>query len=365
MADSAGDSDGIGEVTTVGDASLVGDGEGWAAGWQAASETAQTITKRSKKEVLRDIADLSILLTVRHNASMKAWKSPIRILVIYLTVLALWATFNWGKVDPLFWLQQALRFALLWTPGWLMYQGFLRTKLIRATRWEHRLITCLILYLLFDPMFPLWVFGLLSVVTEGLQRFLRLPTGPIANPAAFAALLMSFLGHFPTWWGANFGPRLEIIPGGMSMVMFLTVPVAGYVAHKYKKLAIIAPAVVMFAITYLGLLRLNPLGLLLEGTFAFFLLVMAVEPKTSPAVQNQQLVYGGAVGLAVGLFMAAAFEGFWIEPYLAGLVLCNILFNLYKNKMFLRTRFLRPKAVVQPQPISQTPVVTPPQTPNT
>lgn len=277
---------------------------------------------------------------------MNAWKSPIRILVIYLTVLALWASYNWGGLELQFWLQQCLHFALLILPGWLMYQVLLRFKVIRSTRWEHRLITSLILFLLFDPIFPTWVFLALGMITEPVQRFLRVPTGPLANPAALSALALSLVGQFPTWWGTNFGTRIDIIPGGMSLVMLLTVPLAGYVAHKYKKLDIIAPAVIMFSLGYLLFIRSNPLALVLEGTFAFFLLIMAVEPKTSPAIQKQQWVYGGAVGLLVALFLYAGLQSIWIEPYVAALVLCNIVFNLYRNRKLLQARFSRPKPAV-------------------
>lgn len=293
---------------------------------------------------------------------MKAWKSPIRILLVFLIVLSVWASFNWDGLNPLFWLNQLFHFFLLIVPGFAIYQLTLRLKLIKPTRWEHRLITSLILFLLFDPIFPWWVFLTLGLITEPLQRWLRVPTGPIINPAALAAIVLSLVGQFPTWWGTNFSPRLDIIPGGMSAVMFLTVPIAGYVAYKYRKLQIVATALVAFAVAYLLVVRSNPLGIMFEGTFVFFLLVMAIEPKTSPALQKQQWLYGALLGLLVVLFIEAGLLGIWIEPYAGALVVINLFFSLYRNKTVLLAKFKKPPTqptVPTPVPVVQSSAQTP------
>lgn len=319
-----------------------------AAGWQAARETAQTIVRRNKKAVGRGIVGLSILLTVRHNATMKLWKSPIRILLLYLSFLSVWATYNWDGLDITNWVSQLTHFGLIVVPGLLIYNILLKGNFVKPTRWEHRAITALILFLLFDPLFPWWVFLAAGLITEVVQRFVRLPTGPIVNPAALGALALGLIGQFPTWWGVNFGPRFEFIPGNMSLVMLLTTIVAGYVAWKYKKLPIVAFATLSFSVAYAIIFQANPVPILVDGTFAFFLLVMAVEPKTSPAIQRQQVTYGVVLGILLGLFLRAAYTGAWIEPYTTALVLSNILFNGYKNKMFLQNRLKKPVPVTPP-----------------
>lgn len=277
---------------------------------------------------------------------MKDWKSPIRILLLYLMFLAIWASYNWGGLGVSFWLNQSIHFALLLLPGFFLYQVLLKFNKIRPTRWEHRFITALILFLLFDALFPWWVFLSVGLLTEALQRLFRLPTGPITNPAATGAVILSLIGQFPTWWGVNFGPRLSFIPGNMSVVMLLTTIVAGYVAWKYHKLLIASAATLSFSLVYLLLFRANPVSILVDGTFAFFLLVMAVEPKTSPTLPQQQRAYGLVAGLAVGLFLFAAFNGLWVEPYSYALVLTNLLFSLYKNRMFLMRKFNKTETTV-------------------
>jgi hypothetical protein len=270
---------------------------------------------------------------------MNMWKSPIRVLLIYLCVLGVWASFNWGGLNFTFWVSQLAHFMLLLAPGWLLYTAFLRKSLVKPTRWEHRLITVLILFLLFDPLFPWWVFLAAGLITELVQRFVRLPTGPVANPAAVGALLLSLTGQYPTWWGVNFGPRFTALPGQMTLLMALTTLIAGYVAWKYHKLAIVSAAAVSFSVFYLMIFRSSPLAILLDGTLAFFLLVMAVEPKTSPAIQNQQYVYGAVIGAGVVALLAAAYRSLSIEAYTASLIFTNVIFNLYKNKMFLQNTF--------------------------
>lgn len=286
---------------------------------------------------------------------MKTWKSPIRILLLFLTFLSLWGSFNWGGFGLSFWFNQIAHFALLLAPGWILYTVLLRKSLVKPTRWEHRAITALILFLLFDALFPWWVFLAVGLITEVVQRFVRLPTGPIANPAATGALALSLFGQFPTWWGVNFGPRFAMVPGNPSLIMILTVLIAGYVASKYHKLPIAAAATVAFSIVYFLIFKSSPLALLLDGTFAFFLLVMVVEPKTSPAIQQQQIAYGAVVGIVVGALLGAAYNSYWVEPYTSALVFSNIVFNLYKNKMFLKNVFQKRVAPVP----SATPIVPP------
>lgn len=289
------------------------------------------------------------MLTVGHNATMKAWKSPIRILLLYLTFLAIWASYNWGGVGVSFWLNQIFHFALLILPGWITYLILVRLKLAQPTRWEHRTISALILFLLFDPLFPWWVFLGVGLLTELIQRLIRVPTGPLTNPAATGVLLISLTGQFATWWGVNFGPRFNIGVGEMTLIMLLTTGVAGYVASKYRKLPIVAVAAAAFSLLYILLLKSSPLPILVDGTLLFFFFVMVVEPKTSPAIPQQQWWYGALVGVLAVLLISGTIPIYWVEPYSAALVVSNLVFNLYRNRKLLLMR-LRKKPTVTTQP---------------
>lgn len=284
---------------------------------------------------------------------MKLNLSPIRILIFYLIVMMLISSCSFALFSAPLWFSQIRNFVLIFAAAYGTYRALLLTKKITPTRWEHRVITTSILFLLIDPFFPWWIFPLLGVLTEVLQRFIRLPTGPLMNPAALALFLVSIFGYAPAWMGTSFSPRIPIVSGGMSVAMFLTVPLAGYVAYKYKKLPIVATFVVVFALCYALFIQANPLFLVIEGTVAFFALVMAVEPKTSPVLRNQQIVYG----LALGVLIPIAIKFYFIEPYCGPLILCNLVFNLYRNRNYLKSKWA-PKS---PTPISTPtpPVVAP------
>jgi len=257
---------------------------------------------------------------------MKKWLVPIRILILYLGLLAVGATWSWARADGEIWSAAILNLSILLTSGYLLYRGLLKLGAIKLTRWEHRVITSLILFLLFDPTTPWFVFLGMGILCELGQRFIRMQTGPIFNPAALTTLIVCFWGYYPVWAGASFSPRLPLVEGGVSLAMLATLPVAGYVAHTYKKLPIVAAAGAVFTPLYFLVFKANPAFLVLEGTLAFFLLVMAVEPKTSPTSRKEQYLYGGVLGV----FIIISQYTYAIEPYVISLLGVNALFQLYR-----------------------------------
>lgn len=272
---------------------------------------------------------------------MKPWLQPIRILLLYLIVLTILGTISWSRFDSQVLGQITLEAVMLFGGYSFIHFLLVRSKRIQVTRWEHQAITCLILLLLFEPGLPWYSYMIIGALAEVLQRVFRLVTGPLANPAALAIVAIAlvgllyqwtgFMGWYPLWWGVSFAPRLPIIDGGVSAAALLTIPIAGWVAHKYKKLWIVAAAVATLIPACLFVLGRSPLFILLEGTFAFFLLVMAIEPKTSPILRNQQLLYGALLSTLVVIGIKFG----WYEAYTMSLVIVNVVFNLWKNKALL------------------------------
>lgn len=287
---------------------------------------------------------------------MKLWLQPIRVLLLYLVVLTILGTSSWSQFDLKILSQISIEAAMLFGGYSLTHLLLVKSKKIQVTRWEHQAITCLILLLLFEPGLPWYSYAIIGALAEALQRIFRLVTGPLANPAALVTALVAavgllypwtgFMSWFPLWWGVSFAPRLPIIDGGISVAALLTIPVAGWVAHKYKKWWIVGATIGVFIPLCLVVLGRSPLFILLEGTFAFFLLVMAIEPKTSPIIRTHQLAYGAALGTLV----VVAIKSGWYEAYTMSLVLVNIIFNLWRNKALLLKKVqqntLKP---VQPQ----------------
>ena len=262
------------------------------------------------------------------------WFTPIKILVCFLAFMALGASLSWSGLDPTAILLHLRNFALI--IGASALGGFVLSHfgLQRSIRWEHRAITSLILFVLFDPEWAWWAYPMLGLVTELIQRFFRIPGAPFFNPAAAGALVMSFIGIAPGWWGVSFAPRFMFTEGGISIAFFFTLAFAGFVAWKYQKLPIVLSAVLFFALIYPFLIGASPWYILLEGTFAFFLLVMAVEPKTSPVLQKEQIIYGGIIGISIPVIIALDFP----EAYPIALLLANLyhrrtfLFDLVRNQ---------------------------------
>ena len=253
---------------------------------------------------------------------------PVRILCLFLALLALGASVSWVGSDSLEYLVQVRNFALIYLSGFIVYFLGVQAGIMKTTRWEHRVISSLILFLLFDSFLPWWVFLSLGIITELLQRFVRSVAGPILNPASAGALMLAALGQYPSWWGVSFAPRINIIEGGISIAAFFTLPIAGYIVYKYKKLWIPTIAFVLYSVTYFLIFRSNPLFIILEGTVLFYLLIMAVEPKTSPILKNDQIIFGAVVGLLAPLLLKFGFY----EANLGALLTANILWYLKRFK---------------------------------
>lgn len=257
---------------------------------------------------------------------------PIHILILFLSFLTLWSAAIWNGTDPYVWLISLRSLALIGLSGFLVRLA-VRTFIEPSfnARHEHRIITTLILFLLFDPFTPWWVFVILGGVTEAVQYFFRTQLGPLFNPAAFGALGVSIFGFLPSWWGVNPEPRLLMGGVEVSVVAWITALGAAYVIYRYRKLPIAFSALVAAALGYFVFLGENPSYFVLEGTLLFFVFIMVCEPKTSPVNRTEQIIYG----FLVGLLMPLGLSWHFLEASLIAL----LLGNLYAGRRFLPTLF--------------------------
>jgi len=266
---------------------------------------------------------------------MKIPLLPIQTLVIFLISLTVGACLSQSGYDSQSWFILSRNFILLTISSFVLYFLCQKIGLTTPTRLEHRIITLLILFLLFDPQTPWWIFLFLGGTTELLQRLFRTPSGPLFNPVASSGLLFSFFNYVPSWWGVSYAPRLFLFENDVSIAMFLTLILGGYVAYRYRKLAIVLAALIAFAVSSFMLFGTIPLFVIVEGTLAFFLLVMAVEPKTSPILRNEQYIYGGIVGILISIGPYTRFP----ETYLSALIFAN----LYTHRKFIWNSFVDQK----------------------
>ena len=259
---------------------------------------------------------------------------PINLLVIFLSFLALTACFSLSGFDLLAWTVHTRNAAALALAGLFTHTVLVNFRAVSPFRFIDRAISYLILFLLFDPLSQWWIFPLLGAVTELCQTLMRSTAGPFFNPAGLTGLLFSLTGVVPDWWGVSFAPRINLITDGMSIVAPFTLLIAGYVAYRYHKLGISFSALVTFSLSYRLLFGQIPLFITLEGTLLFFLLIMVIEPKTSPVANSEQYFYGGLIGLLISI---GIYFGF-VEVYLIALFLANLFHRRHSLQKFFSSQ---------------------------
>ncbi len=205
--------------------------------------------------------------------------------------------------------------------------GFGIIHLLGLPKWqvkprpENVLITVLILLLLADPQTTILKMIVLGLVTAIIKTVARVAHEPVFNPAAAGLLTATFLGVTTTWWGVSFSPRLPIF--NMSVAALLTIPVGICLLSLYKKIPTLISVPVSLAISYFVFAGRLPFVILFEGTFAFFLMIMASEPKTTPVIDWQEWLYGILLGGMLGFLFVNRLVG---QPHLVSLLSMNLLF---------------------------------------
>ena len=269
--------------------------------------------------------------------SLKFWHQPKRFLLLYLCLLYLFAVW---RVIGLNFVSHELGRALALLAGFGLphFVGILVWK--NKPSLENIFIVSLIILLLANHQTGFFAMFILGLLTALIKTIFRLHHQPIFNPAAAGLFAASFLGVTTTWWGVSFSPRLPFY--SISAAMLLTVPAGLYLIWLYKRIPTLLTVTLSFLVVYFLLKGTFPVLTVLEGTFAFFLFVMAIEPKTTPVVDKQEWLYGTVLGSGIAFLYVVRLVG---SPYLVVLLSANLLFSLY---LVLLNYFSRvPKEVAQ------------------
>lgn len=246
---------------------------------------------------------------------------PAEITTLYLIFLYVLAVALKGTST--FFMHEIVRFGLIGLGFVIPTIAWLHIKK-QHIQWDNIAITFLILLMLADPTAHHWLSLLLGIATFVIKAFVRIQRHPVFNPAAISLSVLYFLGLTTTWWGVSFSPRVTDLR--ISAAMLITLPLGLYIIKRYKKVPTLIATVGSFILGSLLLGQPFPLMILVEGTFAFFLLIMATEPKTTPVIDSEEWVYG----LVLGISLAAWFAFKLPLPYLSNLLILNLLFGLYK-----------------------------------
>ena len=148
------------------------------------------------------------------------------------------------------------------------------------------LITLLITALLVHPvgsLEELWQPALAAALVMAVKFWPNFRKQPIFNPAALGLLLASFAGVFVSWWGASFG----------LLALGLVLLVGGYATWKFRKWYLVLTFLILNGLWVgLGDSVESLQFIYTDATIYFLIMVMLLEPKTSPIKKYPQIIAG-------------------------------------------------------------------------
>lgn len=145
------------------------------------------------------------------------------------------------------------------------------------------------------------ILSLIAVLAIVIKVLIKLKGRHIFNPAAAGLLVgILFLNSHPSWW----------VGGDNLWVFLIWIPILLY---KLKRWAPIAGFLVPVVIT-------GGFNILTSSSSLFFLTVMLIEPKTSPAAPKLGLLYG-VIAFICYLLISRFFS---IDPFISTLLISNL-----------------------------------------
>lgn len=223
----------------------------------------------------------------------------------------------------LLWLQtphHLWHFLLLAGPSIVMWWVLRRLKVKGLGTPDDLIISCLIMTLLTTPANVPWYIVAISGLTLLAVKTIIRPFGkPLFNPAAITLLLWSFYPGFNiSWWGLSFVPGIWLIILSAGL----------YFAYSLRKLNLAIFFAVIYFVVSLAFLSWIPdlSGTVLarqfiDGAFWFFVLIMMLEPKTSPFNKKDQRTTGIVAGFLLPWLSA------WLtfDSWLFTIMLVNLM----------------------------------------
>lgn len=210
----------------------------------------------------------------------------------------------------------AVFFTVLIESAWV----FLKTKKIQIT--ESALTSGLIIGLVFSSASPWWMFLAVAALTIGLKRILRFRGKNLLNPAACGIFLaVLYLNGYTEWKGAY--------------LWYILIPAGFYIVSKIKKTELVLGYFAASLALFIPQTLLQRGSLLdIPGYFNyFFIFIMLIEPKTTPARRWPKVFFGGGVAILVFLLTNL---GFRYEPELFALLVFNLLAP-WLDKIYFKT----------------------------
>jgi enediyne biosynthesis protein E5 len=206
--------------------------------------------------------------------------SPKTYMAGLLVTLAIWGTVQQGYKETMPQLILAVLAAVLLDFIWY----YAKTKKILFP--SSAFITGIIIGLVLSPGISWYIPVISALLAIGQKHLIHFRSRHVFNPANFGLLTAMFIfSEYPGWWAEQ--PWLLIVLAGL------------FICYKMKR--IILP--VVFIATYTVMLTLNNLMQkqpLLEAVLSiniFFILVMLIEPKTTPVSRTGIVLYAILVAM--------------------------------------------------------------------
>ena len=171
---------------------------------------------------------------------------------------------------------------------------------------ESSLITGLIIAFVISSDNPWWVIALTSVFAILFKYLIRWNKRHLFNPAALGLLASILLFQATTQWRGTY-------------VWYILLPCGIYFAYKTRKLALLTSyglaTLVLFGAQ--AIVQKTAISNIFGYVSFFFIFIMAIEPKTTPAKPLAHAVFGAGLALLIFIFTARG-VGFDVE-------LCSLL----------------------------------------
>jgi len=216
---------------------------------------------------------------------MQIFKSIKAQLAIYLTGFAIFLALK--DKSSIFLLTCGLSvFLTLGVESVILY---FKTKAWKIT--SSSIITGLIIGYVLSPDQEWWKFLAASVLAILSKQLIVFKKKHVFNPAAFGIFLTLILCGASTQWKGTY-------------IWYILLPAGIYFSQKFGRLRILISyflvALVLFSTS--AIIQKIPLGHIFGYFSYFYIFIMIIEPKTSPAKPRAQIIFGAGIAILIFLF---------------------------------------------------------------
>lgn len=260
--------------------------------------------------------------------SLNWLKNKVNLVITYLVVLYLAAVITSNSI---IFVDESVRAISLFLGLAVSYVVLKKFAFYPRSSPKNLVISLLIILLLVDPSASITLMFGVGVVTVLAKVIFRAIKRPVFNPAAAGIFIFSYFNLPVSWWGVSLSPTISTPQ--ISAPLMLMIVMGIYLVYKYQKIGILVTALLGLSATYIFVGESLSASMVINGTFVFYLTIMACEPNTSPVTKIQKWLYGIILGSLLGY---SIIEGIFALPYVTSLLVVNGIFSSYRYLAFVR-----------------------------